>query len=206
MPRLSHSFSAPAAPDEVFALLADPGRVAGCLPGAELDPDAPRGRLAEGRELGGRIAVQLGPVGAQFRGVVRVLELDDAARRSVLGVRADDARGNGSATATITLAVAAENGGSRVDVDADVDVRGRVATFGAGMIERVSGRMVEKFGANLARALAGAGPATSAAAEPAAPAALAARDLVDARALAWPVLATGFAFACGVLTGRLLFG
>jgi carbon monoxide dehydrogenase subunit G len=202
LPHLSHSFTAPAAPGEVFAVLADPGRVAACLPGAALDADAPRGRLAEGQEVGGTIAIQLGPVGTQFRGVIRVLELDDAARRSVLGVRAEDAKGNGSATATITLAVAAADGGSRVDVDADVDVRGRVATFGSGMIERVSGRMVEKFGANLARILAGGEPAAAAAP---APAPLAARELVDARAIAWPVLATGFAFACGLLTGRLLF-
>ena len=200
MPRLRHSFRAPAAPADVFAFLADPSRVAGCLPGAELDPDAPRGRLAEGQELGGRIAVQLGPVGTQFRSVVRVLELDDAARRSVFGVRAEDAKGNGSATATIALAVAPEEDGSRVDLDADVDVRGRVATFGSGMIERVSGRMIEKFGDNLATALTAGEPAR----EEAVPAA--ARRRVDVRSTAWPVLATGFAFACGLLAGRLLFG
>lgn len=203
MPRLSHSFRAPAEPAEVFALLADPGRVAGCLPGAELDPDTPRGRLAEGQEIGGRIAVQLGPVGTQFRGVIRVLELDDAARRSVLGVRAEDAKGNGSATATITLAVAPEDGGSRVDLTADVDVRGRVATFGSGMIERISGRMIEKFGANLAQALTGGTPATA----PAAPwPSSGTGELAHVRGAAWPVLATGFAFACGLLAGRLLFG
>jgi len=185
----------------VFGFLADPSRVARCLPGAELDPDAPRGRLAEGQEIGGRIAVQLGPVGTQFRGVIRVLELDDAARRSVLGVRAEDAKGNGSATATITLAVAPEDGGSVVDLDADVDVRGRVATFGSGMIERISGRMIEKFGANIAGALAGVEPAAAAAAPARAP-----RRGVDVRSTAWPVLATGFAFACGLLAGRLLFG
>ena len=198
MPRLRHSFRAPAAPADVFAFLADPSRVASCLPGAALDPDAPRGRLAEGQEVGGTIAVQLGPVGTQFRSVVRVLELDDAARRSVFGVRADDAKGNGSATATIALAVAPEDDGSRVDLDADVDVRGRVATFGSGMIERVSGRMIEKFGANLATALtAGDAPA------PAAPR----ERRTDVRSNpAWPVLATGFAFACGVLAGKLLFG
>jgi carbon monoxide dehydrogenase subunit G len=184
----------------VFAFLADPSRVAGCLPGAELDPDAPRGRLAEGQEVGGSIAVQLGPVGTQFRSVVRVLELDDTARRSVFGVSADDARGNGSATATIALAVAPEDDGSRVDVDADVDVRGRVATFGSGMIERVSGRMIEKFGANLAAALTAGAPVP----EEAAPVA---RERAGVRTNpAWPVLATGFAFACGVLAGRLLFG
>jgi uncharacterized protein len=202
LPRLSHSFRAPAAPAEVFAVLADPGRVAACLPGAELDADAPRGRLAEGQEIGGSIAVQLGPVGTRFRAVVRVLELDDAARRSVFGVRAEDAKGNGSATATITLAVAPDADGSRVDLDADVDVRGRVATFGSGMIERVSGRMIEKFGANLARTLAGGAPF----AQPPATARRAAPDHADVRGVAWPVLATGFAFACGLLAGRLLFG
>ncbi len=185
----------------MFGFLADPSRVARCLPGAELDPDAPRGRLAEGQEIGGRIAVQLGPVGTQFRGVIRVLELDDAARRSVLGVRAEDAKGNGSATATITLAVAPEDGGSVVDLDADVDVRGRVATFGSGMIERISGRMIEKFGANIAGALAGDEPAAAPAARAVAP-----RRGVDLGSTAWPVLATGFAFACGLLAGRLLFG
>jgi uncharacterized protein len=203
LPHLSHSFRAPAAPAEVFALLADPGRVAACLPGAELDPDAPRGRLAEGQEIGGTISVQLGPVGTQFRGVIRVLELDDAARRSVLGVRAEDAKGNGTATATITLAVAPDDGGSRVDVVADVDVRGRVATFGSGMIERISSRMIEKFGANLARALSGAEPTVQASAPASS---LDARRIVDVRGIAWPTLATGFAFACGLLAGRLLFG
>jgi carbon monoxide dehydrogenase subunit G len=196
LPRLSHSFRAPAAPAEVFALLADPGRVARCLPGAELDPDAPRGQLEEGQEVGGRIAVQLGPVGTHFRGVIRVLELDRAARRSVLGVRAEDAKGNGSATATISLSVAPEDGGSRVNVDADVDVRGRVATFGSGIVERVSGRLVEKFGANLAGALDGSAPE---------PERRTVRELpsFDASSSAWPLLATGFAFACGVLVGRL---
>lgn len=182
----------------MFALLADPGRVVRCLPGAELDADAPSGQLEEGQELGGRIAVQLGPVGTQFRGVIRVLELDRAARRSVLGVRAEDARGNGSATATVTLSVAGEDGGSRVDVDADVDVRGRVATFGSGLVERVSARLVEKLGANLAAALDGTEPAS----EPQR-ATASARIALDAPAAAWPLLATGFAFACGVLVGRL---
>jgi carbon monoxide dehydrogenase subunit G len=201
LPRLSHSFRAPADPGEVFRLLADPGRVARCLPGAELDPDAPGGPLEEGQEVTGRLAVQLGPVGTQFRSVIRVLELDRDARRSVLGVRAEDANGNGSATATIAMAVAAENGGSRVEVDADVDVRGRVATFGSGMVERVSARLVERFAANLAGALRG-DPAG--AEEPAAAGrSLDVRDLVDVRGIAWPVLATGFAFACGVLVGRV---
>jgi carbon monoxide dehydrogenase subunit G len=198
--RLSHSFRAPADPGDVFRLLADPGRVARCLPGAELDPDAPRGPLEEGQEVTGRLAVRLGPVGTQFRGVIRVLELDRTARRSVLGVRAEDANGNGSATATIAMAVAAENGGSRVDLDADVDVRGRVATFGAGMVERVSGRLVERFAANLAGALQGE-PARADAPAASRPS-LDVRGPVDVRSIAWPVLATGFAFACGVLVGR----
>jgi hypothetical protein len=132
--------------------------------------------------------------------VIRVLELDRTARRSVLGVRAEDANGNGSATATIAMAVAAENGGSRVDLDAVVDVRGRVATFGAGMVERVSGRLVERFAANLAGALQGE-PARADAPAASRPS-LDVRGPVDVRSIAWPVLATGFAFACGVLVGR----
>lgn len=180
----------------------------GCLPGASLDDDAPAGGLAEGAEVGGRVALRLGPVSSEFRGVIRVLELDRGTRRLVLGVRADDERGNGSASATTTLAVEPDGSGSRVDVGADIEIRGRVASFGAGAVERVSARMVDQFAANLTGMIAGgnaaqAPPRAPASGRPASAAptpVLGISDLVPADA--WPVLATGCAFLCGFLLGR----
>ena len=202
LPSLSHSFSAPGAPADVFALLADPTRVVGCLPGATLEGAPPEGGLREGQELGGRIAVRLGPVGTQFRGVVRVLEFDSETRRTVLAVRAEEEKGNGSASATMSLVVEPEGGGSRVDVGAEVEIRGRVASFGAGAIERVSARLVEQFAANLAATIGGRGAASTPPGSPTETTAtpqLGVGDLVPSGV--WPVLATGFAFLCGVLVG-----
>jgi uncharacterized protein len=201
--RFSHSFRAPGAPAEIFALLADPARVAPCVPGAALDADAPAGELREGVELGGRMQLRLGPVSARFRGAVRVLELDHDARRTVLGVRAQDEGGNGSAQATITLSVEDDGAAALVTVATALEFRGRIATFGAGAVERVSARILDRFAENLAAVAAGGAPA--AAPEPNAAARapeLRMRDLAGpAPAFAWPLLATASAFACGVLVG-----
>jgi uncharacterized protein len=202
--RFSHSFRAPGAPAEIFALLADPARVAPCVPGAALDDDAPAGELREGAELGGRMQLRLGPVSARFRAVVRVLELDRDARRTVLGVRAQDESGNGSAQATITLSVDDDGGDAAlVTVATALEFRGRIATFGVGAVQRVSARILDRFAENLAAVAAAGAPA--AAAEPhAAPRApeLRMRELAGpAPAFAWPLLATASAFACGVLVG-----
>jgi uncharacterized protein len=202
--RFSHSFRAPGAPAEIFALLADPARVAPCVPGAALDDDAPAGELREGVELGGRMHLRLGPVSTRFRGVVRVLELDPDARRTVLGVRAQDEGGNGSAQATITLSVVDDGGDAAlVDVATALEFRGRIATFGAGAVERVSARILDRFADNLAGVVTGGAPAAGpdAGAAPRAPE-LRMRDLAGPTpAFAWPLLATASAFACGVLVG-----
>lgn len=181
----------------MFALLADPSRVVGCLPGASLDPGAADGELHEGQELGGRIAVRIGPVGTELRGVVRVLELDREALRSVLGVRAEDERGNGSASATVALSVEAADGGSEVHLASDVEVRGRIATFGGGAVERVSARLVDRFAANLAQAVTGGGPPP-----PRPERTRSTPELRMPSGSAWPALATFWAFAAGVLLGR----
>lgn len=216
--RFEHSFTTPGEADAVFELLAQPAKVAPCLPGARLEaaPDRP---VEPGDELAGRVDVRIGPMAMQFTSEVRVLELDRARRRTVLGVQASDERGNGSAEATIVLGAEQMNGSTAVHTDVDLTVRGRMATFGSATIERVSQRLLEQFASNLTDVVgrpagaAGEAPGAEARAEdgrepragrvPAPSDALSATSLLGpSPAVAWPLLATGLAFLAGYLLGR----
>ncbi|MCW3015941.1 MAG: hypothetical protein JWO02_3033 [Solirubrobacterales bacterium] len=202
----------PGEPAAIFALLADPGRLAPCLPGVTLDPRPTDAPLAVGDELGGTMQVRLGPISAKFRGAVRVLELDQEALRTVLGASAEDERGNGSGLATITTSVSAGDGGSVVRIVSELELRGRIMQFGASAVERVSARMLEQFAGNLATTLQGGEVGTStngSGPTPATPPRALAGPTPAGRPLHrtanadfWPLLATCLAFLCGLLIGR----
>jgi carbon monoxide dehydrogenase subunit G len=146
--RLSNQFRSARAADELFALLSDVERVAPCLPGA----------LLEGRENGGwvgRMTVRIGPIKASYRGSLRQLEVDELSRRSVMVAEADEESGGGNAEARITTWVEDLPDGSLVMVETDLQLRGRLAQFGGGAVDKIAGRMMETFALNLERAADG---------------------------------------------------
>jgi carbon monoxide dehydrogenase subunit G len=216
------SLRAPA--DELFAFLSDVERVGPCLPGATID-----GR--EGDDYTGRMKVKVGPINATYQGKLRFVELDKEARRAVMRARADEVNGQGNAEASITTEVEDTGGESVIRMDTDLQMRGKVAQFGRGAMEKISQRMFEDFARNIEQQFQGNG--TAAAPEPAgekpatgddgerpqraAPAREPAPAGDDGPALdvlgtfggpaltkAGPVvLAAALAFAYGVLVGRL---
>jgi len=147
-------------PKELFAFLTDVERVAPCLPGASID-----GR--DGDDYTGSMKVRVGPITGTYKGKMRFLEQDEDALRAVMSARAAEVNGQGDAEAKITTQIEqAGEESSRIRMETDLQMRGRVAQFGRGAMEKISQRMFDEFARNLEREMAGGGaPAQDAEAE-----------------------------------------
>jgi uncharacterized protein len=119
-------------------VLTDVPRIAPCLPGAEL-------KESEGDEHKGVVKIKVGPITAQYSGVARFVEKDEAAGRAVLSAEGRDTRGAGNARATITATLTPDGEGTKVVVDTDLDITGRVAQFGRGVLADVSASLMAQF-------------------------------------------------------------
>jgi uncharacterized protein len=140
-------------PKELFAFLTDVERVAPCLPGASID-----GR--DGDDYTGSMKVKVGPITGTYKGKMRFLEQDEDALRAVMSARAAEVNGQGDAEAKITTQIE-ETGdsASRIRMETDLQMRGRVAQFGRGAMEKISQRMFDEFARNLEREMSGGGGA-----------------------------------------------
>lgn len=156
---LENQLPVPAGPDEVFALINDVERVAGCLPGATLDGRQDDAYL-------GRVKVKVGPITAAYSGTVRFTDVTEADRSLRLVARGADAHGNGDAEADVTLTVREAPGGATIELRTDLSIRGKLAQFGKGAIGAVSTRLLDQFARNLADQLR-AGPVAATSAAPA---------------------------------------
>ncbi|MFE1799487.1 SRPBCC family protein [Streptomyces sp. NPDC059517] len=134
-------------PDEAWALLTDVERIAPCMPGAQLTG-------VDGDAYNGVVKVKVGPMTVQYKGVVSFEEKDEAARTALLHARGRDTRGQGNADARVTARLVPDDSGTRVTVDTRLTITGRVAQFGKGMIEEISGRLLTQFVDNLEEQLA----------------------------------------------------
>ncbi|MFS8204069.1 SRPBCC family protein [Streptomyces sp. CWNU-52B] len=146
----THEFRVNLPPDGAWDLLTDVERIAPCMPGAQLTG-------VDGDAYNGVVKVKVGPMTVQYKGVVSFVEKDQAGRTAVLHARGRDTRGQGNADARVTARLvpdtAGEGGGeaegTRVTVDTRLTVTGRIAQFGKGMIEEISGRLLAQFVDNL---------------------------------------------------------
>ena len=129
-----------AAPQEVWAFLTDPSKVAGCLPGAAIT-----GQVDE-RTHTGTIAIKVGPVSARYKGTVRFERLDQEAGVAEIAAAGQDVRGKGGADMRMTSRII-ERGPSEteVTVTSTVNVTGILAQFGRGMIQDLSDQMFRQF-------------------------------------------------------------
>jgi carbon monoxide dehydrogenase subunit G len=175
--RFQNEIEVAAPPDELFAFVSDVERVAPCLPGAAIE-----GR--EGDEYQGSMKVKVGPITGTYKGKMRFVERDEQARRAVMSARAAEVNGQGDAEATITTQIEdAGEGSSRIRMDTDLQIRGRVAQFGRGAMEKISQRMFDEFARNLEQEMTGGRAAGS---EPPAPEAAAEESKATQEAEARP--------------------
>jgi carbon monoxide dehydrogenase subunit G len=123
---------------QAWSVLRDVERIAPCMPGAQLQE-------IEGDEYRGVVKVKVGPITAQYKGVARIVEEDDAAHRMVIRAEGRDTRGQGNASATVTATLAADGDATVVGIDTDLQVTGKVAQFGRGVMADVSSKLLGQF-------------------------------------------------------------
>jgi carbon monoxide dehydrogenase subunit G len=148
--RFENSFDVGAPIEEVWDALLDVERVAPTVPGAQV--------LEQTGDNAYKVAikVKVGPMSMTYRGEVEIVERDAAAHRAVMKARAKESRGQGTANADVTMVLSGANGRTAATVTTDVALSGKVATMGQGVLQDVSGRLVETFAQNLAAMLEGA--------------------------------------------------
>jgi carbon monoxide dehydrogenase subunit G len=147
---LEHSFEVPVPPDQAWDVLLDVQRVAPCMPGATVES-------VDGDVVSGKIKVKVGPIALTYTGQATFTERDDAAHSVKIEAAGKETRGAGTASAVVLARLNEDNGQTRVNVHTTLNVTGRPAQFGRGVMAEVSGKIIEKFSANLAGQLAGAG-------------------------------------------------
>ena len=104
--------------------------------------------------------VKVGPITGTYKGKMRFLEQDEDALRAVMSARAAEVNGQGDAEAKITTQIEeAGEDASRIVMETDLQMRGRVAQFGRGAMEKISQRMFDEFARNLEREMSGGGGA-----------------------------------------------
>ncbi|HKH26138.1 MAG TPA: SRPBCC family protein [Acidimicrobiia bacterium] len=142
--KLEHEFRVDVPVEEAWRVLLDVERIAPCMPGAQLQE-------VEGDEYRGIVKVKVGPITAQYKGMARIVESDDANHRAVIRAEGRDTRGQGNASATATAVLQPDGDGTRVSIDSDVTITGKVAQFGRGVIADVSAKLLDQFVACLER-------------------------------------------------------
>jgi carbon monoxide dehydrogenase subunit G len=141
--KLSNEMTVPASLEEAWDVMLDIERVAPCLPGASIEG-------VDGDQYRGTMKIKLGPISSSFAGTLKIEEADEAAHRAVLSARARDSRGQGTAAATISSTMAPAGDGTRVTVETDLRVTGPAASFGRGVMQDVSARLMDQFAECLA--------------------------------------------------------
>jgi uncharacterized protein len=143
--KLTNEFTVGADVDTVWRTLLDMEGVAGCLPGASIEATDEEGHYS------GSMRLRIGPMTVAYQGTATLTEVDEAARRAVISLRAREAKGHGTALATITNVVEQIDGGTRVRAETDLRITGPQARFGRGVMEDVAGRMLGEFAGCLER-------------------------------------------------------
>ena len=160
--KFSNEFDVDAPIEEVWKAILDVERVAPCVPGAQVLEKSSDTAYKVG------IKVKVGPITMQYRGDVEIVETDEAAHRAVMRAKAKETRGQGTADATVVMRLDGDETRSHGTIETEVKLSGRAAAMGRGVIQDVSGRIVDTFSANLAEMLGGSGVGAELAQEPAA--------------------------------------
>jgi len=140
--KIEDSFRVEVPVEEAWKVLLDLERIAPCLPGAQLTE-------VEGDEYRGTVKIKVGPITAQYKGVAKIEEADEANRKVVLQAEGRDTRGQGNASATVVATLVPDGDGTTVNIDTDLNITGKVAQCGRGVMADVSSKLLGQFADNL---------------------------------------------------------
>jgi len=141
-----HKFTIPVPPATAWDVLLDVERVAPCMPGASVD-------TVDGDDITGRVRVKVGPITMTYAGHARFVTRDPESHTVTIEASGKESRGTGTASATVHAALHGDDGTTTVTMSTTLNVTGRPAQMGRGVLADVSGKLVERFAANLAAQL-----------------------------------------------------
>lgn len=138
--KIMQKFALNARPERVWAFLTDPYQVARCLPGASI------AEKLDDRTYRGAITVKLGLVTATYRGKICFERLNPEMYEVEMVGQGQEVKGKGGAEMRmVSRLYALEGGGTEVTVASEVKISGILAQMGRGMIESVSGQILQQF-------------------------------------------------------------
>ena len=142
---LANNFEIPVSIDDAFELLLDVQRVVPCFPGAELVD------VVDPQTFRCKVTLRLGPIALTFKGNVKFVEVDQAAKVAKISLHGVDDKGRGGADAIVRFQLSGDFQKTRVDVLTTLTLTGMVAQYGraSGIIAGVAGEMTRRFAANL---------------------------------------------------------
>ncbi|MFG2983147.1 SRPBCC domain-containing protein [Streptomyces sp. NPDC048258] len=147
---MEHQVFVPVPADSLRAVLRDPVRVAGCVPGLQQDADAESGPLS------GRLKIRVGGHTVTYRGALSVTERDPG--HFAVDGEGTEVRGSGTVKLTLALRLTPHGDGTRLDLTAEGTADGRAAAFTAEATATAVQRLLERTAEQLAAAAA-PGPA-----------------------------------------------
>ena len=128
--------------DTVWNVLINPEKVVNCVPGAELT------EKIDENHLKGKVTIKIGPVTAKFNGDVEIEKREVSNYELAMTGKGSDISGKGGAAMSMWLKLNAFETGTEVCCRMTVSITGRIAQFGARMIEAVNNKMFEQFMSN----------------------------------------------------------
>ena len=128
--------------DTVWNVLINPEKIVTCVPGAELT------ETIDENHLKGKVTIKIGPVTAKFKGDVEIEKREISNYELAMTGKGSDISGKGGAAMSMWLKLNALETGTEVCCRMTVSITGRIAQFGARMIEAVNNKMFEQFISN----------------------------------------------------------
>lgn len=141
---MEHEVFVPVLPAAVRQTLADPARVARCVPGLQQDADKSSPPLA------GRMKVRAGGHTITYRGALSITEGSEGSF-AVEG-EGTEARGNGSVKLALTLRTEEAEGGTTLRFSGSAHGEGRITELDAPAVESAVHRLLDRFAARLGTA------------------------------------------------------
>ena len=156
--------------EKVWTYLTDPEKIVVCVPGASLT------EKIDDRNYKGGVTLKFGPVKASYAGEIGFEEIDETNYKMTLKGKGLDSKGKGSADMLMKSSLVAIDGGTEVDCSMQISIVGKLAQFGARLINDVSDQLFNQFINNFKAKLAADSATEIAATNPTA----AAESMVDA--------------------------
>ena len=142
------TFQVNAVVDSVWSVLNEPEKIVVCVPGATLT------ETLDDDHFKGKVTIKIGPVTAKFNGNVEFTQRDSSTFEMAMEGKGADISGKGGATMKMYLSLKALETSTEVTCVISVAITGRIAQFGARMIEAVNNKLFDQFIQNFSNLLA----------------------------------------------------